>query len=461
MNLLALLAFVFILGSAVILHEFGHFIVAKLLGIRVETFSVGFGKRLWGRRWGTTDYRLSLIPLGGYVKLGGDDSNAGIEEGAAEEIPAKERFDLRPRYQKFMVGVAGPVMNILTALAIPFIGAMAVGVPAAVSPVVGQVEQAGAAEAAGLKPGDRIVSFDNEENPTWRWMNVVATVKRTQSIPFVVEREGQRVPLSIRPTVFTDDGHEMGDLDFVPDLGVIPIFVDKVTDDSPAAKAGIQPGDRFVAVDGQPARNSGEVSAYIGKTPGQIRVTVERGGQRVELTTPAERIDGKRLGVEFRGRPDAPRERVGVGEAASIAVSTNVEILRLTGMALGQVFTGNLAVGEAVGGPIAIAEASYKAASNYGWDGVFDMLGFLSLNLGIFNLLPIPVLDGGMLFMLLVEGALAVFGMKISLRVRERIQQVGFVFLLLLMGFVIINDVSKIAPRWFGGKEKPAATQTK
>src|SRR5215213_3491060 len=156
--MLGFLAFVFILGSAVILHEFGHFIVAKMLGIRVETFSVGFGKRLWGRRWGTTDYRLSLIPLGGYVKLGGDDSNSGLEEGAGEEIPAKERFDLRPRWHKFLVGVAGPVMNVLTALAIPFIGALTVGVPAAPSPVVSQVEQAGAAEAAGLKAGDRIVS---------------------------------------------------------------------------------------------------------------------------------------------------------------------------------------------------------------------------------------------------------------------------------------------------------------
>src|SRR5919106_1217358 len=139
--MLGFLAFVFILGSAVILHEFGHFIVAKMLGIRVETFS------------------------GGYVKLGGDDSNAGIEEGGAEEIPVKERFDLRPRWHKFLVGVAGPVMNILTALAIPFVGAMTVGVPA-LTPVVSQVEQGGAAEAAGLKPGDRIVSFDAGSEPT-------------------------------------------------------------------------------------------------------------------------------------------------------------------------------------------------------------------------------------------------------------------------------------------------------
>src|SRR5918992_3650601 len=125
------IAFILILGAAVIIHEFGHFIVAKMLGIRVETFSVGFGKRLFGRKWGTTDYRVSLIPLGGYVKLGGDDSNAGIEEGSddAANIPVKERFDLRPRWQKFLVAVAGPVMNILTAIAIPLAGAMAAGAP--------------------------------------------------------------------------------------------------------------------------------------------------------------------------------------------------------------------------------------------------------------------------------------------------------------------------------------------
>src|SRR3712207_1714866 len=226
--MLWILSFTLILGAAAVLHEFGHVIVAKLLGIRVESFSVGFGKRIWGRKWGTTDYRLSLIPLGGYVKLGGDDSNAGIEEGGAEEIPTRERFDLRPRWHKFLVGVAGPVMNILTALAIPFVGAMAVGVPAAPSPLVSQVTQGGAADAAGLKAGDRIVSFDNEQNPTWRWMNVVATVKRNQSIPFVVEREGQRVQLSIKPTVTEEGGQELGDLDFLPDLGTEQVVINQI-----------------------------------------------------------------------------------------------------------------------------------------------------------------------------------------------------------------------------------------
>src|SRR5215212_3029546 len=131
-----IIPFIFILGSAVVLHEFGHFIVAKLLGVRVETFSVGFGPRLFGYRWGTTDYRLSLVPLGGYVKLGGDESNAPIEGAGETDIPVNERFDLRPRWQKFLVMVAGPTMNILTALAIVFAGALKNGVPVSPAPVI-------------------------------------------------------------------------------------------------------------------------------------------------------------------------------------------------------------------------------------------------------------------------------------------------------------------------------------
>jgi hypothetical protein len=163
----SILAFVFILGAAVVLHEFGHFIVAKMLGIRVETFSVGFGPRIWGRKWGTTDYRLSAVPLGGYVKLGGDESNAPIEGEGATDIPVEEQFSLRPRWQKFLVAVAGPVMNILTALAIPFIGGLMYGVPVTPAPVVRAIAPGSAAEAAGLRNGDRIVSFNGNENPKW------------------------------------------------------------------------------------------------------------------------------------------------------------------------------------------------------------------------------------------------------------------------------------------------------
>src|SRR5437870_9433619 len=152
--------FICVLGAAVVLHEFGHFIVAKLFRIRVETFSIGFGPRLIGRKWGTTDYRVSAVPLGGYVKLGGDESNAPIEGEGASDIPERERFDLRPRWQRFLVALAGPVMNILTALAIPFAGGFIYGVPSMPAPIISYVVPGGAAQNAGLKTGDRIVSFN-------------------------------------------------------------------------------------------------------------------------------------------------------------------------------------------------------------------------------------------------------------------------------------------------------------
>ena len=150
---MGILAFIFILGAAVVLHEFGHFIVAKLFKIRVETFSVGFGPRLFGKKWGHTDYRVSAIPLGGYVKLGGDESNAPIEGAGADRYSREEMFNLRPRWQRILVALAGPVMNVLTALAIPFAGALMYGVPATPAPVVSAMSRGGAAEVAGLQRG--------------------------------------------------------------------------------------------------------------------------------------------------------------------------------------------------------------------------------------------------------------------------------------------------------------------
>src|SRR6476619_550342 len=193
------LGFIFILGSAVVLHEFGHFIVAKLLGIRVETFSVGFGPRLFGKKWGHTDYRVPGIPLGGYVKLGGDESNAPLEGQGASDIPPQEMFNLRPRYQRVMVALAGPVMNVLTALAIPFASAMMNGVPATPAPVVSYVAPVGAAKEAGLQPGDRIISFNGTENPTWDVISSDALLAPGQELPVVIDRNGERRSLTIKP----------------------------------------------------------------------------------------------------------------------------------------------------------------------------------------------------------------------------------------------------------------------
>ncbi|HYX42867.1 MAG TPA: site-2 protease family protein, partial [Pyrinomonadaceae bacterium] len=256
-------ALILILGPAVILHEFGHFIVAKLLRIRVETFSVGFGPRLFGRRWGATDYRVSLIPLGGYVKLGGDESNTAIEGGGESDIPAPERFDLRPRWQKFLVMVAGPTMNILTALAIVFGGALKNGVPASPAPVVDRVFEGGVAERAGLKRGDHIVSFNGVENPSWQRIRDDASLRPEEPLPVVIERNGQRVALTLTPSKEVEDGSSIGTLDFRPDYGALPVIVDGVLPDSPAAKAGLQEGDRILSFNGEGVGDEGDVRNVV------------------------------------------------------------------------------------------------------------------------------------------------------------------------------------------------------
>jgi len=453
-----ILAFIFILGSAVILHEFGHFIVAKLLRIRVETFSVGFGPRLIGRKWGQTDYRVSAIPLGGYVKLGGDESNAPIEGAGSTDIPEHEMFNLRPRWQRIMVALAGPVMNILTALAIPFAAALMYGVPATPAPVVSVVGRGGAAEIAGLKPGDRIVSFNGNENPKWNTIRGDALLSPGQPLPLVVERDGQRVQLTLSPTAVTEDGETAGFLDFVPDYGDVPVIVREIEPNTPAAEAGLQPGDQILAVNGQSVRSAEQVTQFIRDHRSQpITLTLNRGGQQQSITATARKLHDGRERLGFRPDEEIPLQRVGLSSAAGYAVSSNIEILRLTGKALGQVVTGQRSARNTLSGPIGIYNAAAASVERLGWAGLFGMLGFLSLNLGIFNLLPIPVLDGGAIFLMLLEGLLGTIGLTLSMTVRERIQQVGFVMVILLMVFVISNDVVKLFSR--GSDSKPAVTE--
>ena len=445
-NLIYVIAFIFVLCTAVVLHEFGHFIVAKLFKIRVETFSVGFGPRLFGKKWGDTDYRVSAIPLGGYVKLGGDESNAPIEGESAPDIPPEQRFDLRPRWQRILVAIAGPVMNIITALAIPFAGALIYGVQVAPPPVVRQVIPGGAADVAGLKPGDRIVVFDGKPNPRWKTIADDALLSPGVAIPIEVDRNGQRLSLSIKPTPHTEQGETAGFLDFLPDYGNVPIVVRVVEAGTPAAEANLQSGDQILSANGEPVKSAEQVTQIIRDHKAQpITLRVDRQGKQIDITaTPRKLADGReRLG--FQPDEEIPFQRVGIAGAFVEAVDSNVEIIRVTGKALGQLFAGKRSVRNTISGPIGIYSAVSSSVSRLGWEGVFSILGFLSLNLGIFNLLPIPVLDGGAIFLLLIEAALALIGMTISANVRERIQQVGFVVVLLLMVFVITNDVLK---RW-------------
>src|SRR5437870_3668061 len=371
-GIIGILAFIFILGAAVTLHEFGHFLVAKLLKIRVETFSFGFGKRLFGRKIGTTDYRISLIPLGGYVKLGGDESNAPIEGEGASDIPPHERFDLRPRWQRILVAFAGPVMNVLTALSVPFIAAILYGVQLTPPPVVRQVLPGGAADVAGLRPGDRIVSFDGKANPKWKTIADDALLSPGVPLPIEVERSGQRISLTIKPTPHTEEGETVGFLDFLPDYGNVPIVVRAVEENTPASEAGLRPGDRILSVNGEPVKSAEQVSQFIREHKRQpITLHVQRNGTQLDITATARLLsDGKeRLG--FSPDEEVPYQRVGIIGAITEAVDINLEYMRVTGKALGQLFTGKRSVRNTLSGPIGIYRVASTSAIRLGWAGVF------------------------------------------------------------------------------------------
>ncbi|HEX8399193.1 MAG TPA: RIP metalloprotease RseP [Pyrinomonadaceae bacterium] len=442
----------FILGVAINIHELGHFLVAKFFGMRVEAYSFfGLGPRLFGFKWGHTDYRISAIPLGAYVKLYGDESNVGLEgaDDSTETVPASELYELRPRWQKFFVMIGGPFMNVVLALAIPFAAALMYGVPAMPTPIVGAMKTDGATAQAGIKPGDRIVAFNGTENPTWRNIEVDAALRPGQEIPIVVERAGQRIPLTVTPSKVEMSGQNFGVLDAEPDAGVKPVVIGQVESGSPAAEAGLQPGDRVIAINGTNIRNWQQLVSFVQENKAApLKVQVERGGQNVDLTANVRKLsDGKeRLGIG-PAQISVPREPASIGTAFSHAVNTNLEILSMTGTALGQVFTGNRSARDTVSGPVGIFQQSAQAAQAMGWEGIFAMLMAISLSLGIFNLLPIPMLDGGQIMVLGIEGVLALFGKQLSLLVRERIQMAGLAIILLLMVTVMFVDISRIVGR--------------
>lgn len=447
--LLVILAVVFVLGIAINIHEFGHFIVAKLLGMRVDAYSFfGLGPRIWGFKVGHTDYRISAIPLGAYVKLYGDEATGPLEgkDDQEDAVPESELYELRPRWQKFLVMIGGPFMNIMLALAIPFAGALALGLPSMPAPIVGFVKSAGAAEKAGVQIGDRIVQFDGVENPTYQRLEHDAMISPDREIPMVVERGEQRLNLNIKPTRVEKDGNVIGSLDFQPDGEAEPIIVGAVSPDMPAAQV-LQSGDRVLAFNDQSVRNIVHMKGLISETKGApFKLTIDRNGERKVVDTNAVQSGGEyRIGIAFDTAKIDTREPASISQAASYAVNSNLEIIRLTGKVFGQLFAGERSVKDAgVAGPIGIVQIISKVVHEAGFVGLISILGLISLNLGVFNLLPIPMLDGGQITVLAIEGLLALFGLKLSMAIKEKIQLAGLAIILVLMVTVIFFDVSRL-----------------
>jgi regulator of sigma E protease len=448
-TLLVILAVIFVLGIAINIHEFGHFIVAKFFGMRVDAYSFfGLGPRIWGFKVGHTDYRISAIPLGAYVKLYGDEATAPLEGGdsADEKVPESELYELRPRWQKFLVMLGGPFMNIMLALAIPFVGAVIYGVPSMPAPIVGVVRSGGAAEAAGIKAGDRIVAFDGKENPTWGNIRDDSLISPERQVPVTVERGGARIPLTITPAREDLGGNAIGDVGMLPDAGVEPVEVGLVSPGSPAAESGLQAGDRVLAFNGQTVRNSQELSSQIRENKdAPAMLLIERDGQRQEINTQARLDNGAyRIGIQFSAASITTLEPVSVAGAATFAVESNLRVIRLTGKVFGQLFSGQRSVRDSgLAGPVGIVGQIAMVVREAGFAGLVSILAIISLNLGIFNLLPIPLLDGGQIMVLGIEKVMSWFGRTLSMAWRERIQLTGLAFILLLIVFVTFLDVSK------------------
>lgn len=439
-----LIAFIITLGVIIFVHEAGHLVVAKAFDVRVLAFSLGFGKRLFGFQRGETDYRVSLIPLGGYVRLGGENP---------DEISDDPReFLNKPRWQRILVYLAGPVMNVL--LAIAFItGLFASGTSVALTmdripPIAGMVLEGSPAQAAGIRPGDRIVSIDGDEVESWQ--DFIMTVSLAPGRTFEVEaRRGDEIyttELTPAPAERPASGGEVGIVQ-----QILPRVVDVVAG-GPAEAAGFRVGDEIAAVDRHPVGDQGSFAARLeGHAGEEVVVSVRRDGRLIDLpvTPSAEITDAVGQGqVGVRMLTDG-FVQYPLGEAFVESLRWNWSMTKATLGVLGKIVTRKVAAQSAVSGPLDIATFSGEAMRAGPKQLVF-LMALISLSIAIFNLLPIPLLDGGQIFVLLLE---TVRGRDLSLPVKERIQQVGFVLIILLMAAVIWLDFAKRFPT-----DEPAGT---
>jgi len=464
-----------VLSVIIVIHELGHFAVAKFFKIKVETFSVGFGPRLLGFRRGDTDYRISAFLLGGYVKMAGE-TPADTITGEAYEFLSK------PKWQRFLVAAAGPAMNVVLAVGL-IMGLYMYGtdVPEFLigQAVVGIVEPGSPAEKAGVKPGDQIVSIEDKQKPDWQAVQNDFMTSPGRSIPMVVERVGSRMDVTVVPE--RRGREEAGYAGMLPEIRTV---VRAVQPNSPAMAAGLKPGDEIVRVDGIDLRSSGRtIQQAIQETTektfpltiirhenvpvpaaqpslwGKLRrffgsssatsdvaatpLAVPSSGQETQMVlevTPIMRDNRRIIGI------DVPFPSVHVKLGMFGAMGKSLEINRENAVLIFQVI-GRLIKRQAslrqLDGPVGIVAVSGQAYEA-GFATLLTFMAVISLNLGILNILPIPILDGGVILLLVIE---SLMGRDLSLRMKERIVQASFVFLLMLTVIVLYNDVVKLLPQ--------------
>ena len=431
-----ILAFAIVFGVLVFIHEFGHFFVAKLVGIRVETFSFGYGKRLLGVRRKGTDYRISLIPMGGYVKFLGEGEY--FSDGGKQTLPP-DHFLAKTRWERFLVMVMGSAMNIALAIVI-FSGINMIGVTVPSyqdeKPVIGFLEPGSPAEKAGLEIGDEILSIDGKNMKTWNDVEITVGSKPDRLMNVRVRRDSEEVQIQMRTEKRTR--YALGYAGFT---GEILTEVYAAKPGSPAEKAGLLPGDVILEIDGRPVYYYQFVQT-IEKNPGnELEFFVLRNGKQLILhATP--RLEGKVGSIGMYLQPQSELKKYGFFAAIIESIRENVRNAFLVIRFIRDLIVGRAST-QQLGGPLEIASFSYMALQ-MGFLAMLSWIGLISLQLGVINLFPIPVFDGGQIFVLALEG---LFRRDFSPKVRQIWMQVGFVIFVFLIVFIILNDIVKRMPR--------------
>lgn len=434
-----ILSVIFVFGTVVIFHELGHFAVAKLLKIRVEAFAVGFGPRLFGFRRGETDYKVCAIPLGGYVKMAGENPGEDLTGGV-------EEFLSRPKWQRFLVAVMGPVMNVLLAVVLlTGIYYFKYEEPAILTePVVaGIVQYDSPAEKSGILPGDSIVAVNDRRNLTWDQFLLEVMTSGERPMELEIVRQGQTIRQTVTPQA---KGRERGGY-----LGVYPatppfslLVVKRVSKGKPAEEAGILPGDKIVRVGNIDLIKAGKDLQETLKrtTDSVVDLTLLRNGkERIVQVKPYKEGERRLIGIELDATQRMIVKDLTLFQALKEAVAKNVQIIGSIFDILQRLFKREVSV-RMLEGPIGIARHSGMAAQS-GFTDLLMLMAFISLNLGIMNLLPMPVLDGGVIAIILLE---TLIRRDLTLAIRERITQVGFVVLILLAVVVTYNDIVRTLP---------------
>jgi len=424
-----------LIGVMILIHELGHYWAARFFDVKVETFSFGFGPRLFGFKKGETDFRVAGIPFGGYVKMAGEqpgDENSNDPRG----------FLAKPRWQRLIIAFAGPAMNIVLAVGI-LTGLFMVHfpkIPAAPSPEVSFVVPDSAAAKAGIREGDRIVQIDNTVDPTWEDIEMKEVASGGHELSVWIARGGDRKHVTVTPVLDPKTGTGFAGWAEQNDIEAFAVLPDK-----PAAKAGIEPGDIMISVNGQPIRSTPKLLNVINNTGGKpVTIVYSRNGQQHTVTvtpvmTPMEGgKDRWMIGVNLA--PRVEYVSLSLPQALVESVRYNAKYATLIYQFLRGIVEQRMSP-KSLEGPIGIARLSGQAARE-GPSAYLGLTAMVSLNLAVFNLLPIPILDGGVILLLLVEMFMR---RDLSLRVKETVFKLGFVFLMAVVAFVLYNDISKLA----------------